>query len=63
MNFDPSLQHDNGYTALTYAAIKGSLPMIELLLANGADTAMVTKEGDTGIELALRSAIPTSRRC
>ena len=54
MNFDPSVQHDNGYTALAYAAMKGSLPMIELLLANGADASLATREGDTPVELALR---------
>ena len=54
MNFDPNLQHDNGYTPLAYAAMKGSAPMIELLLRNGADPTMVTKEGDTPVELALR---------
>src|SRR6266850_3944444 len=54
MNFDPNLHHDNGYTPLAYAAMRGSLPMIELLLRNGADPAQVTKEGDTAVELALR---------
>jgi hypothetical protein len=54
MNFDPSVQHDNGYTALAYAAMKGSQPMIELLLANGADAGLATREGDTPVELALR---------
>lgn len=55
MNFDPNLHHqENGYTALTYAAAKGGTPMIELLLRNGADPSMVTKEGDTAVELALR---------
>ena len=54
MNFDPNLHHDNGYTPLAYAAMKGSLPMIELLLRNGADPVQVTKEGDTPVELALR---------
>ncbi len=54
MNFDPNLHHDNGYTALAYAAAKGGTPMIELLLRNGADPAQVTKEGDTPVELALR---------
>ena len=54
MNFDPNILHDNGYTPLAYAAMKGSLPMIELLLRNGADPAQVTKEGDTPVELALR---------
>src|SRR5687767_7873199 len=54
MNFDPNLQHDNGYTPLAYAAMKGSVPMVELLLRNGASAAQVTKEGDTPVELALR---------
>ena len=54
MNFDPNLHHDNGYTPLAYAAMRGSLPMIELLLRNGADPAGATKEGDTPVELALR---------
>jgi ankyrin repeat protein len=54
MSFDPNMHHDNGYTPLAYAAMKGSLPMIELLLRNGADPLMVTKEGDTAVELALR---------
>jgi hypothetical protein len=54
MNFDPNLQHDNGYTALAYAAMKGNGRMVELLLRNGADPSVVTKEGDTPVELALR---------
>ena len=54
MNFDPNLHHENGYTALAYAAAKGSMPMIELLLRNGADAAQTTQEGDTAVELALR---------
>jgi hypothetical protein len=54
MNFDPNVQHDNGYTPLAYAAMKGNPAMIELLLRNGADPALVTKEGDTPVELALR---------
>ena len=54
MNFDPNLHHDNGYTPLAYAAMRGSLPMIELLLRNGADAAQTTKEGDSAVELALR---------
>ena len=37
MNFDPNVQHDNGYTALAYAAMKGNGRMVELLLRNGAD--------------------------
>ena len=54
MNFDPNVQHDNGYTALAYAAMKGNGRMVELLLRNGADPNSVTKEGDTAVELALR---------
>jgi|SRR5690242_2475973 len=54
MNFDPDLQHDNGYTPLAYAAMKGNPPMIELLLRNGADPSLATREGDTPVELALR---------
>jgi uncharacterized protein len=54
MNFDPNMHHDNGYTPLAYAAMRGSLPMIELLLRNGADAQLTTKEGDTPVELALR---------
>ena len=54
MNFDANLQHDNGYTALAYAAMKGNGRMVELLLRNGADPTAVTREGDTPVELALR---------
>ena len=54
MNFDPNVLHENGYTALAYAAMKGNGRMVELLLRNGVDPTMVTKEGDTPVELALR---------
>ena len=54
MNFDPNLHHDNGYTPLAYAAMRGSLPMVELLLRHGADAHQPTKEGDSAVELALR---------
>ena len=54
MNFDANLHHDNGYTPLAYAAMKGNPPMIELLLRNGADPGMPTREGDSPVELALR---------
>ena len=54
MNFDPNLFHDNGYTPLMYAAAKGDAKMVELLVRNGADVAVMSKEGDTAIELALR---------
>lgn len=54
MNFDANVQHDNGYTALAYAAMKGNGRMVELLLRNGASPTVTTKEGDTPVELALR---------
>jgi hypothetical protein len=54
MNFDTNMQHDNGYTALAYAAMKGSLPMVELLLDSGAQPGLATREGDSPVELALR---------
>jgi hypothetical protein len=54
MNFDPNLLHDNGYSPLAYAAMKGSVPMVELLLRNGASAAITTRDGDTPVELALR---------
>jgi hypothetical protein len=54
MNFDPNLQHDNGYTPLAYAAMKGSMTMVELLLRHRADPGLATREGDTAVELALR---------
>ena len=54
MHFDPNLHHDNGYTPLAYAAMKGDPHMVELLLQNGADPAQSTRDGDTPVELALR---------
>src|SRR5262245_3741417 len=55
MHFDPNLHHDNGYTPLAYAAMKGSQPMVELLLRNGADPTQTTKEGDTPVEIGRAS--------
>lgn len=54
MNFNPDLHHENGYTPLAYAALKGSAQMVEMLLHNGADPALPTREGETPVELALR---------
>ena len=54
MNFDANLHHENGYTPLAYAAMKGNPAMIELLLRGGADPALATRESDTPVELALR---------
>jgi hypothetical protein len=56
MNFDPNMHHENGYTPLAYAAMRGSVPMIELLLRSGADANQTTIEGDSPVELALRFA-------
>jgi len=58
MNFDPNLQHENGYTPLAYAATKGNPQMVELLLGNGADPSQTTREGETPVELALRAGHP-----
>jgi len=54
MRFDTNLHHENGYTPLAYAAMKGNPAMVELLLRNGADPALTSREGDTAVELALR---------
>ena len=55
MNFDPNLHHDNGYTPLAYAALRGNLQMVEMFLRHGADPALPTREGETAVELALRA--------
>jgi hypothetical protein len=55
MNFDPNLVADNGYSPLMYAAARGDAKMCELLLRNGADVRMMSKDGDTAIELALKT--------
>ena len=54
MRFDANVQHENGYTPLAYAAMKGNPAMVELFLRNGADPALTSREGDTPVELALR---------
>ncbi len=54
LNFDPNLRHESGYTALAYAAMKGSVPLIEVLLRHGADPRLATRDGDTPVEVALR---------
>jgi ankyrin repeat protein len=54
MNFDPNLLADNGYTPLMYAAARGNAQMVELLIRNGADVSIMSKEGDTALELALK---------
>lgn len=54
LNFDPNVRHSSGYTALAYAAMKGSVPLIEVLLRHGADARLATRDGDTPVEVALR---------
>ena len=54
MNFDPNVVHDNGYTPLGYAAMRGNAQMVELLLRNGADPTLPGKDGSTPVELALQ---------
>jgi len=41
-----------------YATLRGDAKMIELLLRNGADVSLVSKSGDTAIELALSGGFP-----
>ncbi len=54
MNFDPNLKAEGGYTPLMYATLRGDPKMVELLLRNGANVNVMSKDGDTAIELALR---------
>ncbi len=54
MNFDPNLLSDNGYTPLQYAAMRGNAQMVELFIRNGANVAMLSKDGESAAELALK---------
>lgn len=54
MNYDPNLHNTNGYTPLQFAAIRGNLQMVALFLCNGANINLVSKKGETAVELALR---------
>jgi uncharacterized protein len=54
MNFDPNLLSDNGYTPLQYAAMRGSAQMVELFVRNGANPTMLSKDGESAAELALK---------
>src|SRR5436305_8829810 len=49
MDFDPNLHHDNGYTPLAYAAMKGNPAMVEVLLGYGADARITTRERETAV--------------
>lgn len=54
MNFDPNLLNDNGYTPLQYAAMRGNPQMVELFIRNGANVTVMSKEGESAVELALK---------
>ena len=54
MGFDPNLLHDNGYTPLQYAAMRGNAQMAELFIRNGANVNALSKEGESAMELALK---------
>ena len=54
MNFDPNLLNDNGYTPLQYAAMRGNAQMVELLIRNGANVGILSKDGESAVELALK---------
>src|SRR3989304_1957796 len=54
MNFDPNVISDNGYTPLQYAAMRGNAQMVELFIRNGANAAILSKDGESAVELALK---------
>ncbi len=55
MNFDPNVAADNGYTPLMDASLRGDVKMLDLLVRNGADVAIATRDGETAVELAMKS--------
>jgi ankyrin repeat protein len=54
MNFDPNVLNDNGYTPLQYAAMRGNAQMVELFIRNGANVGILSKDGESAVELALK---------
>ena len=54
MNFDPNVLSDNGYTPLQYAAMRGNAEMVEVFLRNGANVGILSKDGESAVELALK---------
>jgi uncharacterized protein len=49
---DPNAQQQGGYVPLHEAALNGNLPLVEALLAHGADPTLGNDQGVTAIELA-----------
>lgn len=54
MGFDPNLLGDSGYAPLQYAAMRGNPQMVELFIRNGASVNLLSKEGESAMELALK---------
>lgn len=51
-------QQTGGYTALHAAAMHGDRPMVEMLLAHGADRHLASEDGRTAADLALAGGHP-----
>lgn len=54
MGFDPNLLSDSGYTPLQYAAMRGNAQMVELFIRNGANVGIMSRNGESAVELALK---------
>jgi len=54
MGFDPDLLSDSGYAPLQYAAMRGNAQMVELFIRNGANVSVLSRDGESAVELALK---------